>query len=89
MEAMAAGVPCVSTDCPCGGPALLIDNGNNGMLVEVGDSNEMAEAISELMNDKPKATQMGENARDRVKDYSREKIHSLWVDYVEQIAVGE
>ena len=26
MEAMAAGVPCVSTDCPCGGPKMLLGN---------------------------------------------------------------
>lgn len=26
MEAMALGLPIVATDCPCGGPATLIEN---------------------------------------------------------------
>lgn len=45
MEAMAMGFPVVSTDCPCGGPRMLIQNNINGLLVPVGDSQSMANAI--------------------------------------------
>lgn len=34
MEAMSAGVPCISTDCPCGGPHALINDGKDGLLYQ-------------------------------------------------------
>lgn len=51
MEAMAMGVPAISTDCPCGGPKMLLGNNENGMLVPVADSQSMAEAICKLHAD--------------------------------------
>ena len=45
MEAMAMGFPVVSTNCPCGGPRMLIQNNTNGLLVPVGNSQAMADAL--------------------------------------------
>jgi len=42
MEAMALGLPCISTDCPCGGPASLIESMKDGVLVKVGDCDGLA-----------------------------------------------
>jgi len=44
VEAMALGVPVVSTDCP-GGPREILDNGAYGILVPLGDSDAMVDAI--------------------------------------------
>lgn len=44
LEALAAGCPVVSTDCPSG-PFELLDGGRHGRLVPVGDPEAMAEAI--------------------------------------------
>ncbi len=44
IEAMATGVPVVSTDCKSG-PAEILDNGKYGFLTPVGDSNALATAI--------------------------------------------
>ncbi len=44
LEAVAAGCPVVSTDCPSG-PFELLDGGRYGRLVPVGDPEAMAEAI--------------------------------------------
>ena len=47
LEAMALGLPCVSTDCQFG-PSELIENGVNGLLVPVDDSAKMCDAMLTL-----------------------------------------
>lgn len=49
VEALAAGTPVVSTDCPSG-PAEILENGKYGKLVPVGDVDAMASAIDEALN---------------------------------------
>lgn len=50
VEAMAAGTPVVSTDCRSG-PAEILDNGRYGKLVPVGDSDGLAGAIIDSLNE--------------------------------------
>jgi glycosyltransferase involved in cell wall biosynthesis len=50
VEAMALGIPVVATDCPSG-PAEIIQNGVNGLLVPVMDYHRMAEAILNVLTD--------------------------------------
>lgn len=45
IEAMCMGMPVISTDCPSGGPRDLIQNGKNGLLVEVNNVQEMTQAM--------------------------------------------
>lgn len=49
VEALAAGLPIVSTNCPSG-PAEILDNGTYGMLVPVGDADAFADAILEQLS---------------------------------------
>ena len=48
IEALALGVPVVSTDCPSG-PREILNNGAFGFLVPVGDAAEMAGAMSQTL----------------------------------------
>ena len=50
IEAMAAGVPCVSTRCEMG-PEELIEDGVNGLLVPVDDAGAMSAAICRILDD--------------------------------------
>lgn len=47
-EAMAMGIPVISTDCPPGGCRTYIEDGKNGLLVPVGDSHALAMAMEKL-----------------------------------------
>ena len=49
LEAMAAGVPVVSTRC--GGMAEVIEDGQTGLLVDVGDTDAMADRIEKIATD--------------------------------------
>ena len=62
MEAMALGLPCICTDCPCGGPRMLIRDGENGLLVPVGDSASLANAMGRLADNPELAETLGKQA---------------------------
>lgn len=49
IEAMALGVPVVSTNCESG-PAEILSNGQYGTLVPVGDSSALASALLEVLD---------------------------------------
>ena len=89
MEAMALGLPCVSTDCPCGGPRYLIQNGVDGLLVPVGDENKMAEAIKNLLTNRDYAKEMGQKASKISEKLAPDKIYGEWEEFIVRCIRGE
>lgn len=85
MEAMALGLPVVSTDCPCGGPATLIKNGFNGLLVPVNEEKEMAKAINYLIEHPDTRKQIGERAVEISKMANPDRICEQWKEYIERV----
>lgn len=81
MEAMAVGLPCVSTDCP-NGPAELIQNGKNGLLVPVGDADALANAILKMIEDTDFAEQCGKNASKIKKTHSIENNAKKYLEFI-------
>lgn len=63
MEYMDAGLPVVGTRV--GGIPDLIDDGVQGLLVEPGDPDGLAQAIGRLLDDPDEARRMGERGRER------------------------
>ena len=78
MEAMALGLPCVSTDCPCGGPKYLIENNVNGVLVPVNDVQKMVDALKTILNDKDLSFKLGKEASKIKEKLNPEVIYSKW-----------
>lgn len=61
MEASAMGVPCVVTNIR--GCREVIKHGQNGLLVPLGNVQALGDAIVELLTNREKARQMGEESR--------------------------
>ncbi len=64
LEAMASGLPVIATDT--GGNPELVRDGENGLLVPVGDDDALALALAKLLASDELARQMGERGRWRV-----------------------
>ena len=79
LEAISFGVPCVSFNCPHG-PADIIKNGENGILVENESIEEFANAILKLIDDEDLRKKMGKAAIESSKDYLPERIMPQWID---------
>ena len=89
MEALAAGVPSISTDCPCGGPAMLIENGVSGYLCEVNNPRILSEKMLKLLLDDNLQRQFSNEAKMRAqKMFSPEKIYFEWKNYIENVISG-
>ncbi|MER6841282.1 glycosyltransferase family 4 protein [Streptomyces platensis] len=73
VEAMRCGVPVVSTDCPLG-PAEIIQDGTNGLLVPRGDGPALTEALLTLIEDPERRRTMAGNARESSHRYDPEPI---------------
>lgn len=82
IEAMSLGLPCISTDCPCGGPKALIENETNGILVKVGDEEELKNKIELILSNKELQTKISENANKIQEILAPKKINQLWEDYI-------
>ena len=89
IEAMALGLCCISTDCPCGGPADLISTGRNGLLIPMDSDINMAlhifHALERLMEDPPLARKMAASAFEVREKYNPQAINEMWRDYFEEL----
>ncbi len=89
MEAMASGLPCVSTDCGGGGARFLIQDGENGLLVPQKDEEAMAEAMEKILSDSALAEKLGENARNLQETLAPEKIYGEWERFIMKFVRGK
>ena len=85
MEAMAMGLPVVSTDCPCGGPRMLIRDHINGLIVPVRDPGALAAGICYLIEHPQEAEQMGTEARKLADIANTKAIFEQWRSYLEDV----
>lgn len=83
MEAMALGIPVISTDCPCGGPRTLIESGKSGLLYSVDDLQELAALLKRVLTDRTVEAKLGENAYEAAKKWRPDIVFEQWRDYIE------
>jgi glycosyltransferase involved in cell wall biosynthesis len=77
IEAMSFGCPCIAMDCEFG-PSEIIDNGQNGLLVQAGNTDDLANAINQLMNNPQLKEDLGTHALNINNTNSAALIFKQW-----------
>jgi glycosyltransferase involved in cell wall biosynthesis len=77
LEAMAAGLACISFDCESG-PREIIHDQKDGLLVPPQDVEALARAMAQLMADDSERCRLGNQAREVVTRFSEERFYRQW-----------
>lgn len=83
MEYMAYGIPCIVSDA--GGNTELIENGVNGYTFELGNHQELARLILDLLDNKEKREKFILRSKNRIKDMSLDKMISNYERYFTEL----
>lgn len=78
IEAQGMGIPAVSTDC-CYGPNEIIEHGETGFLVPVGDAAAIADSLHRMLSDEERRADMGRAAARRARGrYAADVLIEKW-----------
>lgn len=83
VEALAAGTPVIAT--ATGGVGEVVRDGENGLLVPLGDSSALGEAIRRYFGDEELRRRLREQAAASVEQYSQERIFTELEQTLEQV----
>ena len=85
IEALASGLPVISTDVPSGGTVELITDGMNGLIIPVGDRQALERAMDKLLGDTQYAERLGSEAAKIQQRLAPERVNRLWKQYFDEI----
>lgn len=83
IEAMVLGLPVISTNCPCGGPRMLIDNTKNGYLINVGNEKELSETMKLILSEDELRENIGKEAKKIIDLVDIDVINREWQNFIE------
>jgi len=76
IEAMACGIPVVSTDCPYG-PSEIIEDGKTGLLAKM-DVQDLADKMEWMITHEEERKAMGARAHQAAARYRKEVVMPEW-----------
>ena len=85
LEAMAAGMPCICTDCPAGGPRMFIEQYENGILIPCRDPDAMYKEMKRVIDEPELAEKMSGNIVKIRERLAPEKILNEWKEFIDSI----
>lgn len=86
MEAMAMGIPCISTDCPSGGPRELF-RGDGKYLVCVNDAVGLAKKMRQFLANEKLLDEVSNEMRKNAEKFKPDIIFEEWEDYLTSIVL--
>jgi glycosyltransferase involved in cell wall biosynthesis len=84
VEALAVGTPVIAT--ATGGVGEVVQDGENGLLVPLGDSRALGEAVRRYFGDEDLRRRLREQAAPSVEQYSQERIFTELEQTLERVA---
>ena len=84
VEAMSKGMACVAFDCPTG-PADIIDDHRNGLLVPAKDVEGLTAALMEMIEDEELRRRCGDAALETARDYTMAAIGPKWDEMLQAL----
>lgn len=85
LEAMAIGMPVVTTDHSPGGGRLLVKDHKNGIIVPKGNPHYIAKALSEFADSPTLCRCCGLEATKVIQRFESKKIISIWETYIAEV----
>jgi glycosyltransferase involved in cell wall biosynthesis len=84
LEAMGKGMAPVAVDCPTG-PADIIDDHRNGLLVPAQDIEGLGRALCEMIEDEDLRRRCADAAVETAREYSVEAVMPMWDDLLAEL----
>ena len=87
LEAMALGLPAITTDFAGGGAHILIEDGENGLIVPKGDVKQLSSAIRTLAGNTALADKFTGNSLKKIRQFYPENIYPKWEEFIKNSIV--
>lgn len=87
VEAMAFGCPVVAFDCPCG-PAEIVRDGIDGLLVPNGEVGALAAAMERMMGDEALRDRLGRAGPEVRERFGIDKVAAMWEGLFGEVLAG-
>jgi glycosyltransferase involved in cell wall biosynthesis len=84
LEAMSCGIPCVSFRCKYG-PEEIITSGVDGLLVDDGNVQALADSMLWMIEHPLERKEMGKRARKTVAKYKKDTIMRSWINLFNEL----